>query len=214
MKTLTKAVIVIGLSMFSYLPLALHGQALFSDIKVTPRWVTGPGVQAGNVIDRGMKVQGRWLQIDVDFTAVPMKSGWLDSVVFKYDVLLPQTTSSKVVLSGKVEYWSIAMDGNTHHVQAFIHPRFLQRYAPGLKMRKNDLKDLRIIVTILQNESPVGGGIFKPTSRTSVKAVRAEIGRALADRKTFKGKDSVFSRSETPWGVLNVDYYELEKRKK
>ena len=214
MKTLSKAVIVIGLSVFSCLPLAAQGKALFSNVKVTPRWVTGPGIQAGSVIERGAKIQSRWLQIDVDFTAISMRSGWLDGVVFKYDVLLPQTTSRKVVLSGKIQYWSIAMDGNTHHVQAFIHPRFLQRYAPGLKMRKNDLKDLRIIVTILQNESPIGGGVFKPTTRTSVKTIRAEIGKALADRKTFKGKDSVFSRGETPWGVLNVEYYELEKRQK
>ena len=214
MKTLIKTAMVLGLFLFSYLPLSAQSKPLFSDVVVTPRWVTGPGIQAGSIIERGSKMQSRWLQIDVDFTALQMRSGWLDGVVFKYDVLLPQTTSRKVVLSGKVQYWSIAMDGKTHHVQAFIHPRFLQRYAPGLKMRKNDLKDLRIVVTILQNESPIGGGVFKPTTRTAVKTIRAEIGRALADRKTFKGRDSVFSRSETPWGVLNVEYYELEKRKK
>jgi hypothetical protein len=192
----------------------LFGQALFKDVKVTPRWVTGPGIQAGNVIERGVKLQTRWLQIDVDFSSIIMKQPWLDGVVFQYDVLLPQTTSKKVVLSGKVQYWSIAMDGKTHHVQAFVHPRFLQRYAPGLKMRKSDLKDLRIFITILQNDSPIGMGAYKPTSKTSPKAVRSEIQKALSDRKTFKGKDSVFSRDDTPWGVINVDYYELIKRKK
>jgi hypothetical protein len=193
---------------------SIFAQALFKDIKVTPRWVMGPGIQAGSVIDRGSKVDGRWLQIDVDFSSVVMKQGWLDDVVFQYDVLLPQTTSRKVVLSGRVKYWSIAMDGKTHHVQAFIHPRFLQRYAPGLRMKKSDLKDLRIIVTISQNDSTIGGGVFKPTSKTSPKMVIAEIKKAQSDRKTFKGKDCVFSRNETPWGVLNVSYYELIKRKK
>jgi hypothetical protein len=193
---------------------SIFAQALFKDIKVTPRWVMGPGIQAGSVIDRGSKVDGRWLQIDVDFSSVVMKQGCLDDVVFQYDVLLPQTTSRKVILSGRVKYWSIAMDGKTHHVQAFIHPRFLQRYAPGLRMKKSDLKDLRIIVTISQNDSTIGGGVFKPTSKTSPKMVIAEIKKAQADRKTFKGKDCVFSRNETPWGVLNVSYYELIKRKK
>jgi hypothetical protein len=81
-------------------------------------------------------------------------------------------------------------------------------------MKKNDLKDLRIFITVLQNDSPIGMGAFKPTSKTSAKAVMAEIKKAQADRKTFKGKDCVFSRNETPWGVLQVSYYELIKRKK
>jgi len=212
MRTYCKLIAIVVLCVLSLSN--LFAQALFKDIKVTPKWVTGPGVQAGNVIERGIKTQTRWLQIDVDFTSIIMKQPWLDDVVFQYDVLLPQTTSRKVVLSGKVKYWSLAMNGKVHHVQAFIHPRFLERYAPGLKMRKNDLKDLRIFITILQNDSIIGGGAFKPSTRTSSKAIRAEIQKALSDRKTFKGKESVFSRDETPWGVLNVDYYELIKRKK
>ena len=212
MKTNYKLIVILGICTISISN--LFSQALFTEITVTPRWVTGPGMQAGNVIERGTKIQSRWLQIDVDFTAIEKAYKWLDNVVFQYDVLLPQTTSRKVVLSGKITYWSLAMDGKIHHVQAFIHPRFLQRYVPGLKMRKSDLKKLRILITVLQNDSPIGMGVYKPSTKIEPKSIIIEIKKALSNRKTFKGKDSIFSRDETPWGVLNVDYYELIKRKK
>ena len=189
-------------------------RVLFKDIKVTPRWVPSPGI-SGNVINRGITKQDRWLQMDVDFSSIVLQGQpWLDDVVVKYDVLLPQTTSRKVVLSGQTQYWSIAMNGQAHHIQAFIHPRFLQRYAPGLQMRNSDLKDLRILVTFLQNDSIVAMGVYKPTTKTAPISIKSDITKALQDRRTFKGKDSVFSRDETPWGVLNVDYYELIKRRR
>ena len=189
-------------------------RVLFKDVKVTPRWVPSPGIN-GNVIQRGNSSQDRWLQVDVDFTSIVLQGQpWLDDVVVKYDILLPQTTSRKVVLSGQTQYWSIAMNGQQHHVQSFIHPRFLQRYAPGLKMNSRDLKDLRILVTFLQNDSIVAMGVYKPSVKASPVAIKGEIDKALQDRRTFKGKESVFSRDETPWGVLNVDYYELIKRRR
>ena len=188
-------------------------QRLFDKIKIIPRWVPDPGIQAGNNVNHGTNNEGRWLEIDIDYQASVMRQGWLDDVVFKYDVLLPQTTKRKVVLSGKVTYWSILMDGKIHHAQAFIHPKFLLRYAPGLKMRKNELKKLRIQLTILQNESPVGMGVYLPSSKTTYASVIKEIRAALAMRQTYKGAHSVFGRDQTPWGVLNTSYYELIKRK-
>ncbi len=213
MRTIRKTMLILGLFVCSAASL-FSQKILFTDIKVIPRWVPGPGVQASNIIGRGVKLQTRWLQINVDYTSTVMKQGWLDDVVIKYDVLLPQTTSRKVVLSGQVQYWSLAMDGETNHAQAFVNPRFLQRYAPGLQMRKSDLKDLRILVTFLQNDSPIAMGVYKPSSKTSPISIKNEISKALQDRRTFKSKDSVFGRDQTPWGVLNVDYYELIKRKK
>jgi len=192
----------------------VSAQQLFTNIEVAPRWVMGPGIQSGSAIERGSALQMKWLQLDIDFKTVPIRAGWLDDVVFKYDILLPQTASKKVVLSGRIEYWSIKMDGQEHHVQAFVHPRILQRYAPGLRMRKSDLKDLRILVTVLKNDSPVGMGVYKPTTKTDPRTIKAAIDNAMKSMQTLKAKDSVFGRNETPWGVLNVSYYELIKRKR
>ena len=188
-------------------------QRLFDNIKITPRWVPDPGIRADSAVSHPESNNLRWLELDIDYNTVAMKQGWLDNVVFKYDILLPQTTKRKVILSGKVTYWSIQMDGKTHHAQAFIHPKFLMRYAPGLRLRRSELKELRIQLTILQNESPVGIGVYQPSSKITYKVVIKEIRAALAMRQTYKSANSVFGRDETPWGVLNTSYYELIKRK-
>ena len=119
------------------------------------------------------------------------------------------------VLSGKVEYWAIAMDGEQHHAQVFVHPKFLLRYAPGLKLKKKDLKNLRITITFIQNESIVGKGVYRPKgNKESAAQLDNDLRRAMNNRSTLKVKNSVFSRDETPWGIINLNYYELIKRKK
>jgi hypothetical protein len=75
------------------------------------------------------------------------------------------------------------------------------------------MKDLRLMLTFELNESPVGYGIVKARSRTKAKDVNREIKRALASPSTRKVKDAIYNRSETPWGIINLQYYELIKRK-
>ena len=195
--------------------LNLSAQVYFKDVVVKPRWALDPGFSSGNVEQLVTGGVFKWLEINVDYKTVPTKGGWMDNVVFKYDILLPmQKGAPPVVLSGQVGYWSIPMDGKIHHAQAFVHPRFLQRYASQLKFKGRELKDLRVRVTILFNDSPVGMGVNKPSTRTDPRAIVAEVGKALANMRTRKVKDSIFSRNETPWAILNLDYYELIKKKK
>jgi hypothetical protein len=117
------------------------------------------------------------------------------------------------VLTGKIDYWAIPMDGKMHHAQAFVHPRFLQRYAPELKFRGRELKDLRIRLIVKFNDSGVGGGTNKPTTRSDPSKIAKEVQQAIASVRTVKVKNSIFSRNETPWAILNIDFYELVKRK-
>jgi len=195
--------------------LNLSAQVYFRDVTIKPRWSVDPGFSAPNAIEHSSGKAMYWLEINVDYKTVPTKGGWMDNVVFKYDILLPaQKGAPPVVLTGQVAYWSIPMDGNVHHAQAFVHPRFLQRYASQLRFKPRELKDLRIRLTILFNDSPVGMGVSKPTTRTDPRTIVAEVAKALANMKTRKVKDSIFSRNETPWAILNLDYYELIKRKK
>jgi len=194
--------------------LNLSAQVYFKDVKVKPKWSVDPGFSSSNAAELSSGNVMHWLEIDVEYKAMATKGGWMDNVTMKYDVLLPaQKGGGKVVLSGKVDYWSIPMDGETHHAQAFVHPRFLQRYAPQLRFRNRELKDLRIRVTFVVNESPVGMGANLPTSRSDPRAIVKEIALALAAMKTVKVPKSIFPRNETPWGILNLDYYELIKRK-
>ncbi|NOY75250.1 MAG: hypothetical protein GXP32_05600 [Kiritimatiellaeota bacterium] len=207
--------LALGILLCSSVSVSAQQAALFRDLKITPRWVYDPGFSSGTVINRGTKTQLKWLELDVSYTAVPMKrKNWLDDLTIEYRILLPKSGKRQVILSGKVDYWAIAMDGETHHAQAFVHPRFLQRYAPGLKLKKRELRDIRITVTFIQNESVVGKGVYKPKQNMSVSSLDKDLRRAMSSRSTIKVNHSVFSRDETPWSIINLNYYELIKRKK
>ena len=207
--------LVVGLFLCFSVSVSAQQSALFKDLKINARWVYDPGFSSGNVPQYGTKTQLKWLQIDVDYTAAAMKrASWLNDVTIEYRILLPKSGRRRVILSGKVEYWAIAMDGESNHAQAFVHPRFLQRYAPGLKLKKKELKDIRITVSFIQNESVVGKGVYKPKSKMSATALNRDLQRAMSDRSSIKINNSVFPRNETPWGIINLNYYELIKRKK
>jgi hypothetical protein len=192
---------------------------MFKDVVIKTSVVEDPGFSTGNVKLRPVKKNQRWIQLNVDYATASshLKNGdvrWASDVVMKYDVLLPRVSGHpRVVLSGKVQYWAIALDGETHHAQVFIHPRMLQRYVPGLKLSKSAMNDLRVMVTFELNESPVGGGIMKKRGGKNVN-VAGEIRKALSSPATKKVKDAIFNRDQTPWGIINLGYYELIKRNK
>lgn len=216
-----KKLLLLSFAVFAFLltSTSLYSQqkALFKDIKITPRWAYDPGFMTGNVIQRGTKTQLRWLQLDIDYTAVALKkTKWLDDVTIEYRILLPKSSKRRVVLSGKIDYWAIQMDGEVNHAQAFVYPKILLRYAPGAKLKKKELQELRITVTFIQNESIVGLGAYKPRKlrKKSATALANDLKKAMGDRKTIKVNKTVFSRDETPWAIININYYELIKRKK
>jgi hypothetical protein len=192
---------------------------MFKDVEIKTSVVEDPGFSSGNVKQYPVGKNQRWIELDVNYTTASSmdKTGdprWVSDVVMKYDVLLPRVSGRpRVVLSGKVQYWAIALDGKIHHAQTFIHPRILQRFVPGLKLNNSALKDLRVMITFELNESPVGIGVLKLRGKAKGKSVASEIKRALSSPATKKVKDSVFSRDLTPWSIINLGYYELIKQK-
>ena len=182
--------------------------------------VQDPSITARTASFKKTKRNLQWIQIDVDYTTVPMmnkitKSTAWKPLVMKYSMLLPKVSGKPyVILTGKVEYWGVAMDGKVHYAQSFVHPKILQRYVPGIKLNGRRIKDIRIIVEFEVNESNVGVGFCKPKNSSTYKQINGEIQKALSKPSTLKVKGSIFSRNETPWGVINLDPYELIKLKK
>lgn len=215
-KLLVISVLFVGLVSNTYAQAVQY----FGDVKIKASVVVDPGFSSENVRITPAKRQLKWIQIDIDYKTASKtnrttkSTAWLENVIMKYDVLLPRVSGKpRVVLSGKVEYWALPMDGETHHAQVFIHPQILKRYVPDLKLTKSKMKDLRLLLTFELNESPVGYGVLKPRSTTKASQINAEIKKALALPSTRKVKNAIFNREETPWGIINLSYYELIKRK-
>jgi hypothetical protein len=192
----------------------------FTDVVIKASVVQDPGFSAPNVKLVPVKRNLQWIQVDIDYSTVARKNrktkatAWLENLVMKYAVLLPKVSGkSRVVISGKVEYWGIPMDGEKHHAQVFIHPQILKRYLPDMKLSKSKMKDLRLLLTFELNESAIAYGVLKPRSTTKSNDIKREIDRALGTPSTRKVKNAIYNRSETPWGIINLSYYELIKRK-
>ena len=192
----------------------------FGDVSIKASHVYDPGFDSGNVKLVPVKKSLKWIQFDIDYTSAAKTNRktksiqWLDDVIMKYDILLPKVSGKpRVVLSGKVEYWALPLDGEVHHAQVFVHPQILKRYVPNLKLSKGKLKDLKVKLTFEVNESPVGVGVLKSKKKDSPKAISREIQKALMAPSTRKVKNAIYNRNETPWGIINLSYYELIKRK-
>ncbi|MBN1863733.1 MAG: hypothetical protein JW808_02405 [Victivallales bacterium] len=215
-----------SLIFLSFLAFALVGETMaqavtyFENVDVFASVVYNPEFNPSNVKSVSIKKLLQWIQIDLEYTTVArfdkgtQDVAWLENVVIKYDVLLPDVPRKpRVVLSGKVDYWAIPLDGDKHYAQAFIHPHILKRYVPDLKLNRSSMKDLRILVTFELNESPVGHGFMKLRSSSTLAEIGGEVKRANALPSTLKVRDAIFNRNETPWGVINLSHYELIKRK-
>lgn len=218
-----QGVILVVITMIFCFTIDSYSQAVqyFGDVKVKAQIAYDPGIQATNLTVTGVKKPLKWIMFNVDYKSASKSDRrsksiiWLDDVIMKYDVLLPKVSSKpRVVLSGQIEYWALPLDGEVHHAQAFIHPAILKRYVPSLKLSKSKLKELKLKITFIYNESPVGVGVLKRKSSTKSIEISNAIRKALLAPSTKKVKDSIYNRNETPWGVLNLTYYELIKRAK
>lgn len=219
-KLISKLLLVTAITLLTSGTVIAQSVQYFGNVEIKTSVVYDPGFSTNNVKITPAKKQLKWIQVDIDYDTKAMVNKetktprWLENVVMKYDVLLPRVSGSpRVVLSGNVEYWALPMDGETHHAQVFIHPQILKRYVPNLKLNKSKMKELRLMLTFELNESPVGYGFYKPKSSMSSRGIKGEIDSALRLPSTRKVKNAIFNREETPWGIINLNYYELIKRK-
>jgi hypothetical protein len=176
-----------------------QGQSRFQNVAVTAGFVQSPIYQISGGVTQVLSTD-RWLEIKVDYTTALVANKekgneWLDDISFEYEVLLPvdDKATSYVLLTGKVDYWSIPMDGKKHQGDAYIHPRFIQRYAPNLKLNKSGLKNLYIKVTFTANRAIVGGTYYAPRGKSNSDA-DAMFRKAATMTSLSRVIDSVYGR--------------------
>lgn len=197
-----------GFSLFS------QEKSFFKDVEIDCKFVNTPQIRADNIASLPCPSLAWWIEIDVKYkTAGTNKSNeWMDDVVFEYEMLLMTGKDEPVLLSGRITYWSIPMDGKEHHAVAFVHPRFVQRYAPALKVTSpSQAKDLNIRLAIKLNDALIGGALHPAKSKESKDKVADLFKKVAVAPKLTRIKDSIYGIDKTPWSYLNYDYYELIK---
>ncbi len=212
MKLVLKLLLVV-LSLSCCLSVFPQQQDFFKNFKIDCSFQQTPQINAPNVAGLPVAKLDMWLVINVTCTTVSKtdknrQPEWLDDVSFEYEVLVPGF-KGPVYLSGTTTYWAIPLDGKEHHSVGFIHPRFLQRYAPELKSTSpSAAKDTYIRIKVTMNQAIIGGAVNP--ERKAMEVANA-FKKAATDPNILRVNDSVYGIDKTPWRDLNYDYYELIK---
>ena len=201
---------------FLVMALCSYGQTtndIIPRVDIKCSFVNTPQINAANVQGLGTNLDW-WLEIDVTYTTKSDFVGkgadqlpkWIDDMSIEYEILLPGNRITH--LSGKVAYWSIALDGKEHHAVAFVHPRFIQRYAPEIKTNTTTARKIPIKVSFILNSAPICGNYYPMKDAKSVAKDFAAVAKNPAINRV---PNSIFGPDKTPWNYLNYDYYELIK---
>lgn len=216
MKTFDKLIfcLIAVFLVFSSYSYGQTGGDLIPSVDIKCNFVNTPQIVANNVQGLGTNLDW-WLEIDVTYTmksdvigkGVSQIPKWIDDMSIEYEILLPGT-NKMTHLSGKVTYWSIPLDGKEHHAVAFVHPRFIQRYAPEIKTNSTTAKKIPIKVSFILNSAPIGGNYYPIKDAKNVARDFMAVAKNPAINRI---PNSIFGPDKTPWNYLNYDYYELIK---
>ena len=206
---------------------------LFGPVNVDMKFLLSPRIKAGstNFSSKGRLslYNTRWGVIEITYTPrfdyegarkrnVKPTGAWLNDVVLGIQVIVRDSMSNTrravgaALLSTRAEFWSIALDGRDHVFYMYIPPQIIERCMPsrdGRTVNVATAKDFLVCVTFYHKEWGVlAKGYFGAKDRRPGEEFK-ELLRTVPSSSVFHG--SILSRARSPWGVNDIDQYDLEK---
>lgn len=195
-------------------------KAIFkNDMKITVSAENAPYFEPKN-LSSGQNIQNyKWLLINVEAQTEKGngKTGdFADDIAMEVDVAVFNGKSKNVeqivLFSGKVEYYSVELDGKKHNFLALVPGQLFYRYVD--KSVRPAQENLRVQVRLYQGGELVSSGYY--ASKTGITDKEQKVWFAkFQSSKNYSVKvvsDSIFGRRETPWAMFGHDKYELEKK--
>ena len=162
----------------------------------------------------------RWMEVSVSYTPPvkklkkdSLKFAWLDDVTMEVEVLFKATFNSKQVMahaSGKVDYWSIPMDGKRHYAIMLLQPQILARY--GLSRKYKD-EDFMAVVSLYRGRTLIfkAFSTHRKYSRSQIMKVFKKYSGRLKVANYLELGDVLLSREKTPWAFVEYSKYDMIK---
>lgn len=190
----------------------------------TPRWIRSGSVKLAyrpsplfyvfNKSTTNKAGSPGWLMVEVKYSVANKKKGgktiWLDDITMETEVVIPGSYQSKgivVLLKGETVFWSIPMDGKTHHALGCIPPQVIACFAR--KGNKIDLSKVIARVTFYTSKRKILKRLYSSSGRR-VRDYFSKLGGAVSTGM-LTVEDIVLPRTSTPWGVINYELYDLIK---
>jgi hypothetical protein len=208
---------LLGCVLLGALSAVAQKKVVIRDAVISVKVMQGLRLQADN--DESKSSSKRWLKISVTY-ALPLSgtkksTNWLDDVTVKVDVLYPSYYRGKdvtAILSGKVVYWSLALDGEKHVADFYIPPQVIQRYSQPNTKIKNSLKKSAVRISFYDNQQQLlGRAYYSGNKKTSDATVAKSFATAEKLLGLLKLPGTVLARNKTPWENFNPDAYDLIK---
>ena len=206
---------------------------LFGPVNVDLKFLASPRIKTGssNVTPKGRLslYNNRWVSIEITYTPrfdyegarkrnVKFTGEWLNDVVLGIQVIVRDSMSNTrrpvgaALLSTRAEFWSIALDGRDHVFYMYIPPQIIERCMPSRDGRTVNVaaaKDFLVCITFYHKEWGVlAKGYYGARDRRPGEEFK-ELLRTVPSSSVFHG--SILSRARSPWGVNDMDQYDLEK---
>ncbi|MBQ7694912.1 MAG: hypothetical protein IJT50_07280 [Lentisphaeria bacterium] len=206
---------------------------LFGPVNVDMKFLLSPRIKAGstNFSTKGRLslYNNRWGVIEITYTPrfdyegarkrnVKATGEWLNDVVLGIQVIVRDSMSNTrrplgaALLSTRAEFWSIALDGKDHVFYMYIPPQIIERCMPtrdGRTVNTATTKDFLICVTFYHKEWGVlAKGYYGAKERRPGDEFN-ELVKTVPTSSVFHG--AILSRARSPWGVNDMDQYDLEK---
>ncbi|QSH42493.1 hypothetical protein P0136_02475 [Lentisphaerota bacterium ZTH] len=157
-----------------------------------------------------------WLLIEVSYLVPKIKTGnaslWVDDITMEVELIMPARFKGRkvvAILTGKVPYWSIPMDGKKHLAMACVPPRVIARYArEGNKMKEKNL--LARVSFYTKSRRLLGRAYSSSGSMSPSQAGRYfdKYGGPVSSG-ALKLEGLIVPRNKTPWAFVNYDYYDM-----
>lgn len=184
-----KASLRLVLPALLFTPLGAHSQGPgdFQITKITKNLISTPQFTYAGAQSYQTNQRDRWLEVEVEFTAVP---GWTDELTFRYYILF-----NGKVLTGEVTHTNIPAGRNNRSVM-YVSPQALTRFS----------NNRPFTITSFQN---IGVQIVQQG------AVKDELSLARSPAQWFTAMPQisgfVLNKNETPFAPLYWDRYEQIK---
>jgi len=185
-----KTTIALSGVLLCFFGLKAGGQTRAADFqitKITKNLISTPQFTYSGAEQFQSDQRNRWLEVEVEFTAVP---DWTDELTFKYYILY-----NGKLLTGDVTHTNVA-GGRGNRSVMYVSPRTLARFADNRGITANMFQN--IAVQIVQQG-----------------AVKDELSLARAPAEWFATMPQVagfvLNKNETPFASLYWDRYEQIK---
>ena len=167
--------------------------------------------------DTRQKYKWGLIEVELNMEKGESKSGaYLDDVEMDVEVALlngeKRNVQQVILFTGKIEYYSIELDGNKHKLLALIPGRLFARYAN--KKVSPAQAEMYIKVKLSSNNKPLATGYYSTKGSKPEKELKNWFNK-FQNSKAISVKtvpNSVFARRDTPWFMIDHDKYELEKK--